>query len=131
MKTDLKPQQINAITEKVICCANKVSNKLGSGFLEKVYENALALEIQMAGLKVEQQHPIQIYNEGTMVGDYTSDLLVEGCVINEIKTVTALNNIHQAQCLNYLKATGFQVCLLVNFYNPKVEIKRIVNNFPL
>ena len=65
------------------------------------------------------------------MGDYTSDLLVEGCVIIEVKTVTALNSIHQAQCMNYLKATGLQVCLLLNFYNPKVEIKRIVNNFPL
>jgi len=128
---DLTPQHINAITEKVIGCAYKVSNKLGSGFLEKVYENALALEIQMAGLKVEQQHPIHIYYEGTIVGDYTSDLLVEGCVIIEVKTVTAINIIHQAQCMNYLKATGLQVCLLVNFYNPKVEIKWIVNNFPL
>lgn len=65
------------------------------------------------------------------MGDYSSDLLVEGYVIIEVKTVTALNNIHQAQCLNYLKATGLQVCLLLNFYNPKVEIKRIVNKFPL
>ncbi len=117
---------VNEITEKVIGCLYQVSNTLGCGFLEKVYENASAIAIAQAGLRVQQQFPIQVRYEGVVVGDYFADLLVEELVLVELKTVKAFDEIHTAQCLNYLRATGLPVCLLVNFYRPKLEIKRIV-----
>jgi GxxExxY protein len=126
MNTD--ERRLNEVTEKIIGCAYAVANGLGCGFLEKVYENALRIELGHAGLIVLQQHPIQINWRGETVGDYYADLLVEGCIIVETKTVKALDEIHMAQCLNYLKATGIRVCLLINFASPKVEIKRIVRN---
>ncbi len=129
MLTDSEKADLNSITDKIIGCAYTVSNKLGNGFLEKVYENALAYEIGRAGLQVEHQYGIQVKYDGVLVGDYIADLLVEQKVIVEIKAVKALDDIHLAQCLNYLKATGLPICLLINFGKPKVEIKRIVNNF--
>jgi len=125
-----KPEEFNHITEKVIGCAFTVSNKLGSGFLEKVYENALALEIRKSGLNVKQQHPILVFYDNEVIGEFVCDLLVENCVMVELKTVKNLDDIHMAQCLNYLRATGMQICLLINFYKARIEIKRIVNNFP-
>ncbi len=121
--------EINEITEKTIGAAYKVSNTLGSGFLEKVYENALFLELQKSGLKVKQQHPIAVQYETEIVGEYFADLLVEDSVLVELKTVENLSSIHSAQCLNYLKATGFKVCLLMNFAERKLKIKRLVNHF--
>jgi GxxExxY protein len=118
--------EINKITEKTIGCAYQVSNTLGSGFLEKVYENALAHELKKAGLKVMQQCPIQVLYDGVSVGDFVADLLVEDCVLVEIKTVKQFDETHMAQCMNYLKATGFNVCLLFNFFKPRLEVKRIV-----
>jgi GxxExxY protein len=115
----------NPITEKVIGCAYSVSNVLGNGFLEKVYENALVHELKKNGLKVEQQYPVKVRYDGLIVGDYVADLLVEDCVLVELKVVQSLDTIHQAQCLNYLKATGLRLCLLVNFGSPRVQVKRI------
>ena len=105
-------------------CAYKVMNGLGCGFLEKVYENALAHEIKKNGLKVEQQKKIKVFYDGVEVGNYEPDLLVSETVIVELKTVNNLDETHRAQCLNYLKATGYKTCLLINFGNPKVEVKR-------
>ena len=102
---------------------------MGSGFLEKVYENALTLELRKNGLKVKQQHSIKVRYDGAVVGEFAADLLVEEQVIIELKAAKALDDIHRAQCLNYLKATGLSVCLLVNFGKPKAEIRRIVNNY--
>ncbi len=121
--------EINEITEKTIGAAYKVSNALGAGFLEKVYENALFLELQKIGLKVNRQHPIVVRYEANIVGEYFADLLVEDKVLIELKTVESLSSIHSAQCLNYLKATGFNVCLLMNFAERKLKIKRLVNHF--
>jgi GxxExxY protein len=104
-----------------------VSNTLGCGFLEKVYENALLHELQKAGLKAEQQKPIAVHYDGVVVGDYYADLVVGDAVIVELKVVKAIEDVHAAQCLNYLKATGLNVCLLINFAHPCVEIKRLVN----
>ncbi len=118
------------LTETIIACAFKVSNNLGSGFLEKVYENALAHELQKVGLQAEQQYPIQVAYDGIIVGDYYADILVNRQIIIELKTVENLTDIHLAQCLNYLKATGLHICLLLNFHHPKVQIKRIVHNLP-
>jgi GxxExxY protein len=120
--------EIDKITETIIGCAFTVSNTLGAGFLEKVYENALAIEIQKAGLVVQQQYGIQVFYAGSVVGEYVADLLVENQVIVELKSAVGLDNIHMAQCMNYLKATGMKICLLINFGKPKIQIKRIIAN---
>ena len=117
---------MNQITEAVIGAAYKVSNTLGSGFLEKVYENALAIEIRKSGLQVVQQQQIQVKYEGAIVGEFVGDLLVQNEVLIELKAAKSLDEIHLAQCLNYLKATGLKVCLLINFGNPRIEIKRVM-----
>jgi GxxExxY protein len=117
---------INKITEKIIGCAYKVSNTLGSGFLEKVYENALSIELSRSGLVVKQQFPVPVYYGEDLVGDYFADLLVEDKIVVELKTVKNLDEVHMAQCMNYLKATGFEICLLINFFKPHLEIKRII-----
>jgi GxxExxY protein len=118
--------EINRITEKIIGCAYTVSSTLGAGFLEKVYENALAHELRKAGLSVETQKPIQVWYDGVLVGDYFADLLVKGCVILELKATRVFDDQHFAQCINYLKATGLKLCLLFNFGNTRVEVKRIM-----
>ncbi|MEJ0015074.1 MAG: GxxExxY protein [Acetobacteraceae bacterium] len=99
---------------------------LGTGFLEKVYENALVHELRKSGLVVSQQHPVVVRYDGIVVGDYTVDLFVEHSVRVELKATRAIDEIHRAQCLNYLKATGLHLCLLLNFGKPRLEIKRIV-----
>ncbi|MBM4294403.1 MAG: GxxExxY protein [Deltaproteobacteria bacterium] len=129
MDADKRRLKSDGITDRVIGCIFKVSNTLGCGFLEKVYENALAIELQKKGLKVKQQHGIQVKYDNVIIGEFAADLLVEDSIIIELKAVKNLDEIHQAQCMNYLKATGLAVCLLVNFGKPKAEIKRIVNNF--
>ena len=113
------------LTERIIGCAYQVANTLGHGFLEKVYENALMLELGRASLKAEQQAPIDVLYEGVLVGKFAADILVEDRVIVELKCVKEFSNVHLAQCLNYLKATGFKTCLLINFNNPHVEVKRV------
>lgn len=113
------------LTEEVIGCAFRVANVLGHGFLEKVYENALVHELQKAGLLVEQQAPMQVLYDGKIVGEFFADLLVEREVILELKAVKELNEIHFAQCLNYLRATGLKTALLINFGRPKIQVKRI------
>lgn len=118
----------NEITKRIIGCAYRVSNGLGSGFLEKVYENALAHELRKAGLLVKQQYPIVVEYDSIVVGNFVADLLVEDCIVVELKTAKALDEIHLAQCINYLKATGLQLGLLINFYHPKVEIKRVAHH---
>jgi GxxExxY protein len=122
-------EELNKITEQIIGCAFTVSNELGSGFLEKVYENALAHELRRAGIRVEQQYPIKVYYDGVVVGDYVADLLVEDCVLVELKAIKALGDVEMAQCLNYLKATNSRICLLLNFGQPRVQVKRIVHNY--
>lgn len=117
---------INSITEKIIGSAFTVSNSLGCGFLEKVYENALAYDIRKQGLRVEQQKDIRVFYDNIEVGFYSADLLVEDLVLVELKTARSLDEVHKAQCLNYLKATSMKICLLINFGNPRVEIKRII-----
>jgi len=125
---DADERGLNELTEKIIGCAYGVANGLGSGFLEKVYENALRIELQRAGLRALQQHPIPVTWRGELVGEYYADLVVDESVIIEVKAVKALDNVHLAQCLNYLKATGLRICLLINFANPRMEVKRIVHN---
>jgi len=118
---------LNQITQCVIGCAYQVSNILGSGFLEKVYENALAIEIRKAGLDASQQYGMAVQYEGQVVGEYVADILVNKSVLVEVKAVRKLDEVHMAQCMNYLKASGLRVCLLLNFGSPKVEVKRIIH----
>ena len=120
---------LDRISEQIIGAAFEVSNALGAGFLEKVYENALVHELKKRGLLVEQQKRVTIYYDGVVVGDYYSDLLVERLIIVELKAVSRIENIHLAQCMNYLKATGSNLGLILNFGTPRVEIKRVVNNY--
>jgi len=129
MDADKRRSRLDEVTGVIIRCAYIVSNKLGSGFVEKVYENALVIEVRRAGLSVEQQYGIKVRYDQVVVGEFAADLLVDENVIVELKAVKALDEIHSAQCLNYLKATGLTVCLLVNFGKPKAEIKRIVLDF--
>ena len=123
---DSEITQMNSITEKIIGCAFKVGNTLGCGFLEKVYENALALELGNIGLTVAQQEDIKVFYEGIEVGKYAADLLIDGRILIELKAVRDLNEIHRAQCMNYLRATGLRLCVLINFGNPRVEVKRVI-----
>ena len=118
---------IDAITEKIIGCAYRVSNSLGSGFLEKIYENSLVIELKKNRLLVNQQKPIVVRYDGQVVGEYIADMLVENIVIVELKAVKSLDEVHMAQCLNYLKAADLRICLLINFGRPKIQIQRIVN----
>ena len=120
-------RRLNEITRGIIGCAYRVGNTLGAGFLEKVYENSLAYELRKSGLTVELQSRIKVQYDGVVVGDYLADLLVEECVCVELKVAKGLEEIHLAQCLNYLRAARLKVCLLINFGSPRVQIKRIVN----
>jgi GxxExxY protein len=126
MHTDEHRWELNELTATIIGCVYTVANTLGSGFLEKIYENALAHELRKAGLRVAAQCPLKVHYDGIIVGEYNADLLVEDTVIIELKAVKNIDDVHRAQCLNYLKATGLHICLLINFGTPKVEIKRIV-----
>ena len=112
-----------ALTETIIGAFYTVYNTLGYGFLEKIYENALAIELRALGLKVEQQARIAVYYAGEVVGEYYADLLINDTVILELKATRTLASEHEAQLLNYLKATPYEVGLLLNF-GPKPEIKR-------
>ena len=121
---------INDITYAINGAVFEVNRILGSGFLEKVYENALLVELKRRRLKAESQVPIRVLYKESVVGEYIADILVEDKVMVELKTVETLEKIHEAQLLNYLKATGIRVGILVNFKHPKAEIKRMVLNLP-
>jgi GxxExxY protein len=103
------------VTGKIINAFFNVYNKLGYGFLEKVYENAMVVELEKMGLNVQVQQPIKVYYESREVGLYFSDLLVEDCVIVELKAANTLCEEHEAQLINYLKATEIEIGLLMNF----------------
>jgi GxxExxY protein len=129
MACDISRERLNWLTRSVIGCAQEVCNCLGSGFLEKVYENALAFELREHGLNVLQQHRIVVRYRGIVVGEYFSDLLVNNQLLVEIKAVSALDSVHHAQCMNYLRATNLRICLLLNFGRPKLDVRRIVVGF--
>ena len=117
------------LTENIIKAAYTVHNTLGYGFLEKVYQNALVIELAKRGIKADSEKPIKVFYEGQIVGDYLCDLIVDDKVILELKAVKELNDIHEVQIVNYLKATGVEVGLLINF-GPSVKIKRkVFDNF--
>ena len=121
MNTDL-----SNLTEAVLGAVFEVSNTLGCGFLEKVYERALFRELTLRGICAVPQASVCIQYKGQKLGQYFADLLVEDELILEIKCVDTLNKEHLAQCLNYLRASGKHLCLLINFQHPKVEWRRII-----
>jgi GxxExxY protein len=123
---DTSEDRANLLSKRIIGSALTVLHALGAGFLEKVYEDALVHELRKSGLAVSQQHPMVVRYDGIVVGEYAVDLLVEHIVLVELKVAKAIDEIHLAQCLNYLKATGLHLCLLLNFGKPRLEIKRIV-----
>ena len=116
-----------SLTEQIIGCAYTVGNNLGCGFLEKVYEKALAIELVDSGLSIETQEPIKVYYSGNVVGEYFADIVVEDEIILELKAVKKIENIHFAQCQNYLKATGKKLGLLINFGGERIQVKRVAN----
>ena len=115
-----------AISKQVIHCAFEVSSKLGTGFLEKVYERALCYELRALGIHYEAQKTVSVMYKGIEIGNYLADLIVEERLLVELKAVSTFDKIHEAQVLNYLRATGLPVGLLLNFGRPKLGIKRIV-----
>ena len=113
------------LTGKIIECAYNVHNTLGFGFLESVYQNALLIELRKSGIQAEKEKPIKVHYDKQIVGDYIADIIVEDKVILELKAVKEIHPAHEAQLVNYLKATGIEVGLLINF-GQSVEISRKV-----
>ena len=119
---------LEALVEKLVGAAYEVSNVLGAGFLEKIYERALMEELNIRGVRVRSQAPYPVAYKGKHIGTYSADLVVEDRLLVEVKCVEAFSNEHLAQCINYLKASGLHLCLLINFRRPKVEWRRVVHN---
>jgi GxxExxY protein len=122
-------RHLDPLTEHVLGAIFEVSNSLGTGFLERVYERALLRELSLQGIRATSQTSFVVTYKGQSVGEYFADILVEDVLVVELKCVERLNNEHTAQCLNYLRASGRRFCLLVNFQKPKVEWKRIIYGF--
>ncbi len=112
------------LTGRILKCFYDVYNTLGYGFLESVYENALTIELKRAGLNTQQQAPIKVQFKGQVVGEFRADILVEDKVILELKSAKEIDKVHMAQTLNYLKATGIHVGLVLNF-GPEPNFKRV------
>ncbi len=120
-------KNIKEVCDLVRQTAYDIHKYHGHGYLEKVYENALAHRLRNAGLDVKQQHPIKVFDEdGTLIGDYLADLIIEGMLILELKTARALAPEHEAQVLGYLKSTGLEHGLLINFGSYRFEIRKFV-----
>lgn len=115
---------IDDLIKLIISATFKVHNTLGFGFLESVYENSLIIELRKLGLNVKPQLRIQVQYEGHVVGDFIADLLVEDCLILELKAVNQLSVMHEVQLVNYLKATGIDYGLLINFGSERAEIRK-------
>ena len=115
-------------TSKIIGIFYTVYNTLGHGLLEKVYENALAIELRKQGMLTEQQKRIEVFYDGQRVGDYYADIVVDGCVILELKAADAIAPEHEAQLINYLKGTDIEVGLLLNFGPRPSFVRRILTN---
>lgn len=128
MNTD-EDGYLDPLTERVLGAVFEVSNTLGAGFLEKVYERALLRELTIRGIRTTAQASFAVTYKGHNVGEYAADILVEDALVIELKCVDRLANEHTAQCINYLRASGLRLCLLVNFQKPKVEWKRIMHGF--
>ena len=116
------------LSKKIIAAGYNVHKEMGHGFLEKVYKNALAIELREAGIKCALEVPMSVLYHGLVVGDYIADMIVEDKIIVEVKAVSELDSVHEVQLVNYLKATGLQVGLLINF-GRSVQVKRRVFGF--
>lgn len=119
--------ELNALTEKIIGAVFAVHSRLGAGFVEKVYENALCIELRRCSLNFETQKPIKVFYRNEVVGDFFPDILVEEKILVELKAIKSLTDANSAQCVNYLRATSLPVCLLVNFGESRAKIKRFIN----
>jgi GxxExxY protein len=119
---------LRELTYQINGAVYEVNKVLGAGFLEKVYEKALLVEFKRRNLAAEFQVPITVKYKDEIVGDYFADIVVEGKIILEVKAVDSLSKMHEAQLLNYLRATGITIGLLINFKHPKADIKRLVWN---
>ena len=119
----------NSLSERVIAAAIEVSNRLGAGFLESVYENALCIELDERGIVFLQQAPIKVIYKGKVVGRFVADMVIENKLLLELKASSGLNGNHKVQVMNYLKATGLSVGLLLNFGAPKLGVQRIVHQY--
>lgn len=117
------------VTSKVLEACFEVSNTLGIGYLESVYENALFVALIQKGIRVERQVPLKVKFRDVIVGDFQADMIVEGKVLLELKAVETLAKEHYAQLLNYLKATGIEVGMVINFGNPRLQYRRFENRF--
>lgn len=117
------------LSGKILQACFEVSKELGCGFLESVYEKSLMIALKQKGLNAVSQSPLTVKFRGAIVGEFYADVLVENKILIELKAVNNLTNEHFAQVLNYLKATGIEVGLLVNFGNPKLEYRRFNNRF--
>jgi GxxExxY protein len=113
------------ITEKVIGSSFEVYNELGGGFLESVYHEALRIALEQAGMRVEVEVPVPVYFRGQVVGNFRADLVVNGCVLVELKAISGFDAAHDGQVLHYLRATTFEVGLLLNF-GPKPQFRRFI-----
>jgi GxxExxY protein len=119
---------LEALVETVIGAAYEVSNVLGAGFVEKVYERALLEELKLRNVPITTQAPYSVMYKGKHVGVYTADLVIADRLLIEVKCVDQFTTVHLAQCINYLKASGLKLALLINFRRSKVEWRRLVHN---
>jgi len=119
-------KQGEAVSKRVIGCGFNVSNELGAGFFETVYENALCLELRRQGLVFERQKQLHVRYKGQVVGRYVADIVVENKLLVELKALSALTKEHDAQVMNYLRATGLSVGLLLNFGTSRLGVRRLV-----
>ena len=116
------------LTDKIISCFYQVYNDLGYGFLERVYQNALYFALMDEGIKCEAEKPIKVYHNGRVVGDYRADLVIEDCIILELKACEELNPAHEAQLINYLKATDIEVGYVLNFGKSAKFSRKVYSN---
>lgn len=121
--------ELKSVADKIIECALRVSDVLGVGFIDKVYERAFLYELEKNRIQTEVQYPMNVYYEGIIVGDFIADVLVQNCILVEIEVVDSLTDFHKQKCLNYLKASELQLCLLLNFGSYELEIETIMLNY--
>lgn len=114
------------LSYQIIGLAMQAHSKLGYGFLEKIYENAMMVLLRQEGIQTKQQEPITVYFEGQVVGDYYADIVVENKIILELKVAEKIIDVHKAQALNYLKATGLKLAIILNFGKERLEYERLV-----
>lgn len=126
--SNLVNARLDMLTEQVIGAGIEVSNTLGVGFLEKVYERALLHELRLRGITVRSQVGLPVHYKGSLVGEYCPDILVDDVLLVELKCAERLGREHLGQCLNYLRASGLQLCLLLNFQRTRLEWKGVIRD---